>query len=97
MLLKLGVTGRSFGRVTGHKETELKTVAKLSSKQFPEEKATHIFPSRAVCFFQSTHHACFLPFSFQNEAAESGTGIISYSKLAFKEVVQGIFLIPNNE
>lgn len=94
MPLNLGVTGRSFKRM---KETVLKSVAKCSSKQFPEEKVTRIFPSRVVSPFQSTYHACFLPFSLQNEGAESGTGIVSYSKLAFKGVVPGSFAILNNQ
>lgn len=72
-------------------------MAKRSSKQFPEKKLHTYFHLVLSVFFQSTHHASFLPFSFQNEAAESGTGIIFYSKLAIKGVVQGIFLISNNQ
>lgn len=57
-------------------------------KTIPRGKSyTHISISCGPVFFQSTHLACFLPFSFQNEAAESGTGIVSYSKLALKGVV----------
>lgn len=84
--------------MTGHKETVLKSVAKCSSKQFPEEKVTHIFPSRVVQFFSRAHTLlAFYLFHFKMKLLNLGPGLFPTLNWQLKELYQGLFLVSHNQ